>query len=213
MNFENPIVQKLNSIADWILRIIVVNFMVILFSLPLVTLFGSLSAGYEVIYDAVHKKNTRTISGFLTYFKQNFKKKFILGLLMTVLIVLGYVNVTYYVDILDEGAGLFYHLGYYVTLSFLVGAYIVSLYLLPVVKVYPSMSLKMTIKLAFFVSGKFFIRTMLMIISTLVPFLLLFTPFTSVIFMLAGLSLWLIISVMITNEVVYYLERLGKRND
>lgn len=213
MKFDNPLVQKLNQIADWIIRIVVINFLVILFSIPLVTMFNSFSSGYRLFHDYINKKNTKLFSGFFTYFKEYFKTRLMLGLLMTLFLVLGYLNVTYYVETLNQGAGLFYHLGYYVTISFLVGAYIVYLYLFPVSMVYPTMKFRLMIKLAFFVSGKFVIRTMLLIISTLVPFLLLFSSITSLIFVFAGVSLWLLIAVIITNEVTDYLERLGKKND
>lgn len=211
MKFENPLVQKINMIADWILRVVVINFLVILFSIPIVTMFNAFQTGYQMFFDYLHKKETKLFSGFFTYFKAHFKKRLLLGLLMAMFLLLGYLNVTYYVDTLNNGTNLFSTIGYYVTISFLVGAYIVTLYLFPVSFVYPTMKFRLMIKLAFFVSGKYAFRTMLLIVSTLLPFALLFIPGASLILIFAGVSLWLIIAVLITSNVIDYLERLGKK--
>ena len=67
-------------------------------------------------------------------------------------------------------------------------------------------------KLAFYLSGKFFVKTVLLVFTTLIPFLMLMTPITQVVFVFGGLSIPVLLNALITNKVVIYIEGLVKED-
>jgi len=207
---EKKIFTILNTIADWIIRFVVINVIVITLSIPIITLYPAMSAGYNLFHDYSNKDEVKLFSGYFEHLKKDFFKKLFIGILLFFLLVLGYTNVTYYVDILNEQNHWFYITGYYVTTIFLVVAIVVTLLSVTVVKVYPKVKYMNIFKLSFFVAGKFFFRTILLIVITVLPFALLIIPATAIIFVFGGISLPLYLNVIITKPIVIYLEKLGE---
>lgn len=207
---EKKIFTILNTIADWIIRFVVINIIVITLSIPIITLYPAMSAGYNLFHDYSNKDEVKLFSGYIEHLKKDFFKKLAIGVILIVLLFLGYLNVTYYVDILNEQSHWFYVTGYYVTTIFLVVAIVVTLLSVTVVKVYPKAKYINIFKLSFFVAGKYFFRTILLILITVLPFALLIVPATAIIFIFAGISLPLYLNVIITKPIVLYLEKLGE---
>lgn len=212
MKYEKSFYQKVNTVADWIIRIVMLNIMMILTSLLVITIYPSLAAGYKMFHQYIHKDEEKLIKGYFQFFIEDFGKKLGIGLILIVVLVLGYVNATYYVDYLNEGTNLFYLMGYYITLAFLVSAFIVTLYTLTVFYVIPKAKLILMFKLAFYLSGKFFLKTVLLVLTTLIPFLMLMTPITQLIFVFGGVSIPVLLNALITDNVVLYIEGLVKED-
>lgn len=208
MLFEKPFFQKINQIADWVLRLVIINTLVIITLLPIVTLFMGLSAGYNTLYDIWKHKEKGLFKTFFMHFIDRWLYKLGLGLIMGIILLLGYINLTYYVELLKDSPTLFYQAGYYITLFFVIMMLAVSLYLLPIVYAQKTLNLKQTIKLAFYVAGKFLIRTMFILITPALLVLLFLTSFTSMIFVLFGISGWLMIMIMITEKVLDTVKEL-----
>ncbi len=213
MNYEKSFYQKINTIADWVIRIIMINVLMILTSIPLITLFPSLAAGYKLLYEYKHKNETKLFKTYFLFFKTDFMRKLQIGIILIVVLLIGYFNVTYYVDILRENENLFYQMGYYITFAFLFVALVITLYTLPIVNIYPQLNLTLMMKLAFALSGKYFLRTLVLFVIHLIPFALMLTPFTSLIMVFAGLSLPMILSVLIHEKASLYLISLGEKHD
>lgn len=213
MNYEKSLYQKINTIADWIIRLIVINVLMILTSIPLITLFPSLAAGYKLFYEYKHKNETKLFKSYFSFLKENFMRKLQIGLILVVLLLIGYFNVTYYVDILKNNPSLFYQMGYYITFAFLFASLVVTLYTLPIVTIYPKLSLTLMIKLAFALSGKYFFRTLLLMVIHLIPFALLLTPITSVILVFMGVSLPMMLAVIVHEKATLYIISLGEKHD
>lgn len=211
MQHEKTFFQKLNTISDWIIRIVMVNVLMIITSLPIITIYPSLAAGYDLMHEYSEKNESNLFKGYFGYFIKHLKLKLILGFILFFLLFMGFYNVTYYVEILKTNESLFYQIGYYMTFGFLVVAIVVTLYTLTVIHVYPNIKLRSIIKLSFFVSGKYFLRTILLVIVNLIPFVLWLTPITMLIFIFAGLSIPIILNVLITKPVVFYLKELGEQ--
>ncbi len=210
MAYEKTIYQKINSVADWIIRIILLNILMIITSLGVITIFPSLSAGYKMFYQYVHKDEEKLFKGYFKYFADDIGKKISIGLILVLIVGLGYLNVTYYVDLLHTKSNLLYLIGYYLTLAVLASSFIITLYTLAVIHVLPDLKLTLMFKLAFYVSGKFFLKTILLVLTTLIPFVMLMFPFTMVLFIFSGLSIPILLNVLITNKVVDYIESLVK---
>ncbi|AUD66044.1 hypothetical protein BK011_10215 [Tenericutes bacterium MZ-XQ] len=210
MVYEKSLYQKINTVADWMIRIIMINILMIFTSLLVVTIYPSLAAGYKLFHCYIHKDEEKLFKGYFKFFLEDIGKKIGIGLIFIVVLVLGYINTTYYVDILNEQSTWFYLAGYYVTLAFLVSAFIVTLYTLAVMYVVPKAKVVLMFKLAFYLSGKYFLRTVLLVLTTALPFVLLMTPITQLIFVFAGLSIPILLNALITDKIVDYVEGLVK---
>jgi uncharacterized membrane protein YesL len=212
MKGEKVLIQKLNTVADWIIRIVMINIITIILSLPIITLYPAVSAGYHLMSDYVNKDEVHIISGYYGYFKKDLWKKIVLGLVFVLVVILGYANVTYYLDYVNQEQGLFYLAGYYVTIVLLMIAFVVVLYSFTVVSVYPKAKYFTIYKLSFYLSGKYFLKTILLIISTVLPFFMLLTPLTAVMFVFSGVSLSILLNVILTRQAVIYLKGLGEQH-
>lgn len=213
MNYESSIYQKINRIADWVIRIIVINVLMILTSIPIITLFPSLAAGYKLMYEYTHKNEVRLFSSYFSFFKADFMRKFQIGLILILVLLVGYYNVTYYVHVLSNNEALFYQMGYYIAFAFLFAVLVVTLYTLPIVTIYPTLKLGLMMKLAFALSGKYFMRTLLLMVIHLIPFALMLTEITTLFAVFGGFSIPMVLSVLVHEKATLYIISLGERHD
>ncbi|MCR3905425.1 MAG: DUF624 domain-containing protein [Tenericutes bacterium] len=212
MKVERMLMQKLNTIADWIIRIVVINIMTIILSIPIITMYPAMSAGYNLFNDYVNKDEVNIFKGYFGYFKKDLWKKIVLGFVFVFAASLGYANVTYYIEYLKQDSDWFYLAGYYVTIVLLLAVFIITLYSFTVIRVYPKAKYMTIYKLSFYLSGKYFLKTILLIISTVLPFLMLLAPLTAVMFVFSGVSLAILMNVLLTTPAVIYLKELGEKN-
>ncbi len=200
--------QKINTVSDWVIRLVMINILVIITSLPLITLFPSLSAGYKLFNQYVNHDEVKLFKNYFKYFTEDFKKKIILGLTLTLIIILGYINSTYYVDFLNQSVTWFYAFGYYVTLTLLIVALLVNLYALPVIMVTPHARIFLIFKFSLYLSGKFFLRTILLFLTLSIPLVLLMIPQLYVVIVFSGISLPILLNVIISQPVINYIKDL-----
>ena len=213
MNFEKLMNSKINIFADWVIRLVMINLMIIVSSLLVITIYPAISAGYNMFYDYVNGKNPKLIKGFIKYFKEGFMKKVIIGIMIGISVVVGFLNVRYYSTVLETNTSTFYLIGYYVTLALLATLYAGSFYSIVIFRVSHEAKIKNIIKVSFVLAAKFYFRTLLLVIvNTGVVFLLVYPP-TAMIFIFMGVSIVLLIDVLVTRIVVHYLVNLGEDND
>ena len=74
---DSPFMNFLNRVCD----IMILNFMVILFSLPIVTAGASITAAYYIAYKMVKNEESYIVRGFFKAFKENFKQSTIIWLI------------------------------------------------------------------------------------------------------------------------------------
>ena len=79
-NLDNPVMAFMGKIAD----LIILNFIVILFSLPIFTIGASWTALYYVTLKMVRKEESYMFKDFWHSFKENFKQATIIWLLVLV---------------------------------------------------------------------------------------------------------------------------------
>ena len=213
MNFEKLMNSKINVFADWVIRLIMINLMIIVSSLLLLTIYPALCAGYNMLHDYVNGKNPKLFKGFYGYFKEAFMKKVVVGIIIGISVLIGFLNVRYYSTVLEIQTSTFYFVGYYVTLALLAALYAGSFYSIVVFRVSPSAKVRNIIKVSFILAGKFYFRTLLLVVvNTGVVFLLVYPP-TAMIFIFMGVSIVLAVDVLVTTDVVYYLANLGEKDD
>ncbi len=213
MNFEKLVNSKINVFADWIIRLVTINLMVIVCSLPVITIYPAISAGYNMFHDYTKGENVKLFSGFFGYFKKDITRKMLIGFIIGFSVTLGFLNVRYYSTILETSPSTFYQIGYYVTLALLAALYAVSVCSIVVVKVYPRTRLITLFKLSFIIAGKYYFRTLVLLIVNSAVFLLLIYPPTAMIFIFMGVSLVLLVDSLITRDIVFFLSNFGDKND
>src|SRR5690606_3150431 len=153
--------QKLNTVADWILRLVLINILIILFSLPIVTMYPALLAGYKLFTHYLNKREVPIIKGFWNFFKEDFGKTLQLVFLLAGAMVIGIINMTIYTDYLNLNSDIVSLIGYDVMIILVVAAGLTMLYTLPIMITYPKTETWLIIKFAFFLSGKYILRTVL----------------------------------------------------
>ena len=210
--YENKLHQKLNTFADWVIRITMINFMMILCSLPILTIYPALVAGYKCFNDYVNKREKPVFKTFFKYFIEDFSTKMQLGLMLALAIGVAVFNLTIYADISSLDPSPLNTIGSYVMVIMVATVVFVLLYTLPLMITYPKTKLWLLVKFAFFLSGKYIFRTVLAVLIALIPVLLMFTPITMLLFIFAGLSTPVCLYALLFKPVVKFVEELDKEN-
>jgi uncharacterized membrane protein YesL len=205
---EKPFYQKLNTFADWMIRLILVNILVVITALPIVTFYVAFSAGYNVFADYLKKDEIGVLRSFFNHLKVHFVKKLILGILFIFFILIFYYNLAYYEILLRSESKTFYHIGYFVSLSLIIIFIVIFLQSFSVSYVHIKLPLRKIIKLSLLVSGKYFLLSILLISFYFLPYWLFLGSYTMVINVFIGFSIPLVLNALITKRVVTYLESL-----
>ncbi|MCF7925330.1 MAG: DUF624 domain-containing protein [Candidatus Izimaplasma sp.] len=210
--FEKLVNSKINIVADWIIRLIMINIMIVFFSLAVVTIYPAVSAGYNMLSDYIRGKQVKLFRGYIGYFKQSIGKKIVFQIIIIIIFVLAYTNIRYYTQVLETNQNIINILGYYVTLTLLAMTYAIILFSLVVMSVRPDLQMKSIVKMSFYLAGKFYFITLLAIIINGIPFFLLLLPQTIVVFVFMGISIPMTLFALLSKQAVIYLEQLGEKN-
>lgn len=204
--FDKPWVEKLNKIADWIIRIIVINIFVVISTIGIITFYAGFKMAYDMFSDYVEGKNTPLFKGMWDNFKKDFLKKLGYGTLVFITLFVGITSLMWYNNSLEEEFNFMIGIGYFIMLMFNFGVYLIVIYSLSVTHVHEDISLKNNIRLSFYLAGRFFLRTILLLIINIAPFLLILNFYTAPIFVLAGLAGPAVLNVLITRKPVRLLK-------
>ena len=212
--FEKLVNSRINEIADWIIRIIMINVMIIFFSLAVVTIYPAICAGYDMFHDYIDKKNPRLFKDYFRHFKEKLGRKILVELIILVVFALFYLNIRYYDLSLGQQTSTFLWIGYYISLGLIAIWFAMMLYSIIVFHVHKNLKLINFFKLSFFLAGKYYFITLALVVITFAPFLLVLyhTALTSLLFIFTGISIPLVLNVLMTRRVTRYLESLGKQN-
>lgn len=198
----------LNTIADWIIRVIMINLLVITFMLPVVTIIPSLTAGYKLFSDYLNKDEENLFKGFFKYFKEAFVNKMIVTIILIFIIGITFYNNRLYGDLVESGSNFLHTIGYYLTLVILIAAIMIAMYLPLVYSERPNYEISKTFKLAFYLSGKYVFRTIGLTVILLIPYLMFTTSFTILLFVFCGVSVVLILNSLLTKKPRMFLQEM-----
>lgn len=212
MNFTKMVNSKLNAVADWIIRLVMINIMIIFFSLAIVTIYPAVSAGYNVFNDYLNNKNPRMFKDYFSYFKQGILKKIVISLIIGVVATVGALNIRYYSLSLEASEGALHMIGYFVTLALIAIVYVTILFTFTVIKIMPDIKLTSLFKTAFFLAGKYYLVSMLLIVTNSVPFILLMFPQTIIFFIIMGISIPVCLNAVFTKGAYLYFDKVGEKN-
>lgn len=204
--FEKPWFEKFNKIADWIIRIVVINVFLVIFSIGIVTFYVGFRMAYELFKDYSEGENTPLFKGAWQNIKKDFWKNLLIGVIFGIIIVISVLNAYFYKQSLDEEFAIFTAVGYYVTIMVAVAAYLIAIYHAAVAHVYGDLKIKESFKLSFYLAGKYIFRTLLLMLVNMAPILLMMYQYTQPVFVLAGLSVPAIFNVLLTKKPVNFLK-------
>ena len=105
---DSPFMNFLNRVCD----IMILNFMVILFSLPIVTAGASITAAYYIAYKMVKNEESYIVRGFFKAFKENFKQSTIIWLIFLAIFAILFMDyrIMFYSE-LEMGRWITYEIG------------------------------------------------------------------------------------------------------
>lgn len=213
MQIDKLVNSKLNTIADWVIRLVVINVLTILCALPLVTIYAALSAGYNRLQDYLQGRDGALVGGYFSHFRQQLLRKIGIGSLFIVLFSLVIFNTRYYLQLAEDAGSAWTAVGYVISLVLLMFILVVALYSFTVLRVIPTLRLTALFKISFYLSGKYFLRTLLLIPTIVLPVFLLLTPVTALGFVFVGISAPLLVNAYLTLDAVNHLERLASTHE
>jgi len=163
-NYENPVWQFMNRVAD----LLILNFLFMLFSIPVVTIGASYTALTYTMVKIIRKEETYVFREFWSSFKSNFKQatQMWLILLPFILILSGDVFF-WYVDV-TESLGVFPKVLKVTTVIVVLIVFIIAIYAFPILSHFDN-TVRNTLKNAFLISLINIPYTVYFIIMLLLP--------------------------------------------
>jgi uncharacterized membrane protein YesL len=210
--YDKTLYQKLNTFADWVIRLVMINILIIVTSLPVITLYPALLAGYKMFHKYINKEEVPIFKSYFTYFGENFGSKIKIGLILAAAIFVGAVNTTIYNEFLEANPSPFNLVGQYVMIIMVLSVIFVTMYTFPLMLTYPNTNVWLLIKFSFFLSGKFILRTFSAILILFIPILLLVHPLLILILVFVGMSTMVLLYALVFRKVVEYVEGLDQAN-
>lgn len=210
--YDKTLYQKLNTFADWVIRLVMINILIIVTSLPVITLYPALLAGYKMFHKYLNKEEVPLFKSYFTYFGENFGSKIKIGLILAAAIFVGAVNTTIYNEFLEANPSPFNLVGQYVMIIMVLSILFVTMYTFPLMLTYPNTNVWLLIKFSFFLSGKFILRTFLAILILFIPIVLLIHPLLILVLVFVGMSTMVLLYAMVFKKVVEYVESLDQAN-
>jgi uncharacterized membrane protein YesL len=87
-NLDGPLYQFLSRLTDYL----ILTLLWFLLCIPVVTIFPATAAMFGVVRQWVMKKDPSITSSFFTYFKENFKQSFLMGIVWIFFAVVVFTN-------------------------------------------------------------------------------------------------------------------------
>lgn len=195
---ESPITRLGNKFAD----LLVLNFLTIIFSIPVITAGASFTAMHYVALKILRDEESYIIKDFWKSFKENFRQSTILFLIATV--IGAWLGIDFYAVI---KGGFEIHKYFIFVLGFIAVLYVIWVKWLFVVQSRYQNTIKGTIKNAMLIGGSRLLNSVVMIILAVFPFFLAYAyPKTVPVVLLFGFSLPALLEAMLYGRVFDRIE-------
>lgn len=164
-SMDNPVFSFLGKACD----VIILSLIWTILCIPIVTIGPNNTALYYTAVKVIRRERGYLFREFFKSFKLNFKKAFIVGLILTVVyVVLGFDLVWAWNNVKDSGTMGSILLGIFVAISFLIICF--SLYVFPILSRF-EMTIKQLVKASAFMAMRHFPSTIAMLLITAVGIL------------------------------------------
>ena len=202
LDIKNPFWQCMNKLFD----VVVLNFMWILFSLPVVTAGVSTTAVYSVSFKMLRGDSCSVVKGFWAAWKANIKQATVLGLIVYGLSVLLALDLLYFFMLQGFITGALRYVICIVLTLLLIVALASGIYVFALQALFEN-TVKETLKNALLLALRYPMRSLGALIVNLVlaaatVLSLYYFPLASMVLLLFGVALWIFIDTLILRPVM-----------
>jgi len=217
MDLEKLINSKAFLFFDWLWKLLILNFLTLVTSIGFVTILPSLIACFQTIKDYKDGSNINAFSLYFRNFKNSFRRSIVLGILLVILALVLFYAESYYIELLErmgndpkyETWTTLFIIGKYITF-FTILIVIMIVVQLPIVYAYFYFRTFDNLRFAFYVSFKFFARS----VMTLFPVLLSYLLYSiRGVWFLFGISLTLYLIYMVSRPTYWQIINLQKEGE
>ena len=189
-SIEGRFFRGMTRVADFI----ILDILVMIFSIPIITIGPALSAGYYVALKEVKNQEGYVVKSFIKAFKQNFLQGFIIELITFGAAGLLYFDLSITYKWAHAEQSLFANLLFFVLLGFLVIVFAIVIYIFPMLAKFDNKTIKLIIN-SMVMAMKHFPQTIIMVIINGYLGYLTFTYPPFIIFSI-GISLYITAYIM-----------------
>lgn len=183
-DIDGRFVRTLTKVADFI----ILDILIMIFSLPVITIGPAISAAYYVALKEVRDEEGYLLKSFWKSFKQNFRQGFIIELIIIAVATLLYYDITIVYRLEYAEPNIIWNLLFYVLLGFLVLVIATVIYVFPMLAKFDNKILKLIIN-SLLMAVKHLPQTIIMVIITVGLTYYTFTYLPMIIFTI-GLSIY-----------------------
>lgn len=206
-DLDSSLVLFLDELVD----VVILNVICLICCIPIITIGPAVTAMHYVTIKMVRGETGYIAKAFFKSFRENFKKSFVVWMIF--LLITAFFVIDYKIL---QAAGIEEHKTIAIIIaSIYLFVCITVMYIFPILSCFEN-TLRQTIKNAFFMSILHFIRTILMAVIYMVPFMILQLGFNMIaVFLLLGLSGPAYINSFIWKGIFkkYMPEELEKEDD
>lgn len=183
-DIDGRFVRTLTKVADFI----ILDILIMIFSLPVITIGPALSAAYYVALKEVRDEEGYLLKSFWKSFKQNFRQGFIIELIIIAVATLLYYDITIVYRLEYSEPSIIWNLLFYVLLGFLVLVIATVIYVFPMLAKFDNKILKLMVN-SLLMAVKHLPQTIIMVIITVGLTYYTFTYLPMIVFTI-GLSIY-----------------------
>lgn len=159
--------SKLYSILTWLADLLVLNLLLLLTSIPLVTIGASLTALYTVVFRIGTQEEGSVVRAYFSAFKSNFKNSTVIWLILVAVFVICGVDLL----VATNSEGLLHSIQFVFWVAILLGM-MAMCYAFPLTSRFENKPL-LTLKNALLLSIAYFPRSLIMLLVNLLPVIVL----------------------------------------
>ncbi len=167
MDFETRMNSKPRRFLDKVYGFVLANFLTILLSIPILTMFSALTTNLAVIMDVKENGSKGVFKLYFKLFWKNIEKTIVIGIILVLVITLASFSMYFYRTKLSE-TNIFGQIGYWVMLLISIIVLLFSLHLPLIIVKFPSLKFMDTIRLSLYVCFRYFLYTLIILIFVVI---------------------------------------------
>lgn len=181
-NMDNPFFSTLSKLYDMLF----LSVLWVIFSIPIITIGPASTALYYSVVKVIRKERGYLFREFVKSFRMNFKRGAIVGVLLTVVLVILFFDLSYAIELLavDSNKGSLL-VGVFIAITFLVIS--IGTYAFPILSRF-EMTVRQLLKAAVFMSMRHIPFTILMVVVFIISVVVVVFLVPIMIFLIPALS-------------------------
>ena len=204
MDFEQKMNSKPRRFFDQLYGLVVINFITILISVPIITIVPALCGNISTIL-IIKESGSRGV--LKTYFKEvwkNIDKSFLIGLFFTIIVVIASFSIYFYRTRFDA-SNIIGQIGYWVMMLVMLVVFLFSLHIPLIIVKFPNLKFMDTIRLSIYVCFRYILSTLIILLFDV---LMVVGVVALPLWIFFGISLPLYLMERLTQPTYLYLKKI-----